>query len=587
MQDRIHPPLFPTVLIPGEDIQKMRNILEKINEISFLALFVLIICSILAFPAIFDMPDINLMDTEVRSFSEGWTWSDGKNALVFDLPYQIDVEKSESLIIKNTIPNDLNPGDVIAFKAYMQSVAVKIDGEMVYEMGTDADKFPGRDFGSFWSFVETKPEHKGKEIEIILFSHRAPFNGYASKILTGSRTGMLYHVFNQKGIWNLLSFAIAIAGIAVILLYFFAGFHKKGDKGFLYLGTCVLMMGSWLLGESGILQIISRNPYYITRISLFAILLAPVSINLYIKETIPIKRRFIANFIAILSILNAAANLLLEYLSILSITDTLVISLTLIAITCVYYVVIFFVETIVYNNERAKEEFMAAAIFFVFMFIEIGLFFANGQKETSYFVHIGMSIYTVMMISYQMRDYRKRAKIQEEKEFFEKMAYTDALTGAKNRASYMEDMQSIANPEGMTIIQADTDRLKYINDDFSHSCGDRAIINTYIVLAKSLKNTGKIYRIGGDEFSAIIENVDRDKIDKIIEKIRKETELINAKCEYDFSISIGMAEYDASMDEDIFSTATRADYRMYEDKKRLRGTIPRKYPVTNPVTHMR
>lgn len=560
--------------------QKVGIYLDKFNKIGFLILVSLIIFSIFTFTSLFDMPDIHLIDTKVQSFSEGWTWSDGLNTFEFNLPHQLNIEKSENLIIKNTIPNDLNPGDVVAFKSYMQSVVVKIDGETVYEIGTDADRFLGRDFGSFWSFIETKPEYKGKEIEISLFSHRVPFHGYVPKVLTGSRTGMLHHIFNQKGMWNLLSFAIVIAGAAIILFHFFAGFHKGKDKGFFYLGTYVLIMGSWLLGESGVLQIISRNTYYVTRIPLLAILLFPVSINLYIKEAVPMKRRFSANFIAMLSIVNAAINLFLEYSNILSITDTLVVSLTLAATTCVYYVVIFLIETIVYKNERAQKEFLALSIFFVFIIVEIGSFYANGQKETSYYMLIGMSIYTILMVSYQIEDYRKKVSIQEEKELFERMAYTDALTGAKNRAQYMEDMKSMIAPEGVMIVQADTDRLKYINDNFSHSHGDLAIINTYKVLSKYLDQIGEIYRIGGDEFSVIIKNTDWDQVNKTIEKIRKEAGLINAKSEYDFSISIGIAEYDASMDEDIHATAIRADHRMYDDKKRLVGTIPQKYPVT-------
>ncbi|HHT25509.1 MAG TPA: hypothetical protein GXZ76_08385, partial [Clostridiaceae bacterium] len=47
----------------------------------------------------------------------------------------------------------------------------------------------------------------------------------------------------------------------------------------------------------------------------------------------------------------------------------------------------------------------------------------------------------------------------------------------------------------------------------------------------------------------------------------------------DFSISFGIVEYDAFLDTDIHATTVRADHKMYEDKKRLRNTVPQKMPV--------
>jgi diguanylate cyclase (GGDEF)-like protein len=519
------------------------------------------------------MPDINLMDKEVRSFSQAWSRDGGGYTIEFNSPFNFEVKEGENLVIKNTIKDDINPGDVVAFKVYMQSVVVKIDGDTVYDIGTEYSKFLGRDFGSYWVFVDTVPEYVGKEIEITLFSHKPSYRGYAPEIFTGSRAAMLGYIYNQKGLWNILPFAITIAGAVIIVLSFISALHNGVNKGFFYLGTYIFIMGSWLLGESGILQIISHNTYYVTRAPLLAILISPVAINLYIKETVPMKRRFFATLIATLAVINATVNLGLEFFNISGITDSLVISLALIAVTCVYYVVVFLIEAIAYKNEHAKREFFATTVFFVFIFIEIGAFYITGQKETSYFMLIGLSIFSVLMITYRVRDYRTRIRQMEESEYYEKMAYTDALTGAKNRARYIEDIECIAEPEGVVIVQADTDRLKHINDNFGHSSGDQAITNTYEVLSKHFEQYGVVYRVGGDEFTVIVKNADEDKVTETIDAVRRETELINIRCQYDFSISLGYAKYDASLDKDIYATAVRADQEMYDDKKRLRGTV--------------
>ncbi len=140
-------------------------------------------------------------------------------------------------------------------------------------------------------------------------------------------------------------------------------------------------------------------------------------------------------------------------------------------------------------------------------------------------------------------------------------------------------MKSIVATKGMAILQADTDRLKYINDNFSHFHGDQAIIRTYNILEKYLASIARIYRVGGDEFTIIIENYDKDTLDKIIEQIRQDAKAVHAQSDYDFSISIGIAEFDPSVDKNIYFTAIRADQQMYDDKKRLRKTVPQKFPV--------
>lgn len=559
----------------------MKLLLGKYNERVFWILFFLIILSFLTFTSIFDLPDIYLVDREISFFSEGWTWHDGKSDLRIDLPDQINVGEAESLVIKNTLPNDFESGDTIAFKSYMQSVVVKIDSKTVYEVTNEENKSLGGGFDNFWVFVNTKPEYKGKEIEISLRSNRNASYEHAPEILIGDRSGLLLYIFNLKGIWNILSFVILAAGVLTILIYFCTKSYKIGNKGLLYLGVNVSMIGCWLLGESGLLQIVTTNTYLVTRITLIMQLIFPVSISLYVKETIPMKKRFFADIISSLAIINTVISLLLDYLNIFGLSDSFIIAISLIMLTSVYYMVVFLIETIVYKNKRAQKEFMALTILFFSIFVEIIVFYARGQTETTYFVLMGMAIYIVLMLIYQVQEYGDRIRLRNEREFYEKMAYTDALTGAKNRTIYIKDIEHIASPKGVTIVQVDTDRLKYINDYFDHACGDQAIINTYKVLTKYFEPIGKVYRVGGDEFTVILKNVEQEKIDKIVEKILEETKLINETCEYDFSISIGTAEYDASMDDDIHSITARADHDMYNNKKRLRGTVPQKYPITN------
>jgi len=556
------------------------NGLKKINGVGFFILIVLILFSLFYFTDALDMPNIYLIDRDVISFSNGWTWQGDGYREKFQLPYYFAVDEGEPLVIRNKIPYDFPNGAKIALKSYMQSVVVKIDGETVYAVGNDNDKFLGRDFSNFWAVIDIGPEHKGKTIEITLFSHLPSSRGYGPEVVIASGTGVLGHIFLVKGIGNVLAIFIIILGMVSIVGCVLGRIYHEKRRSLLYLGLSAIIIGTWFLGDSGMLQLLTRNTYLTTRITLLMTLISAVSFGLYIRETIPMKKkRLFGDVIILLAVINAIICLFLEYHNILGLRDTLPVTLVLIAVFSIYNMIIFPIEVFRYKNKKASRELRGIFVFIVFALLEVVNYYLSEQKGTSYYILIGSILYIVIAMFNRFKEYNEVRKVREDRERFEKMAYTDALTKGDNRARYIKDLKDIPNPEGFAIIQADTDRLKYINDYFGHAYGDLAIIDTYNVLSKNFAKIGKTYRIGGDEFAVIIKNVNRDEVNQIIEQVKRDVELIAEKRPYDFSVSIGIAEYDISVDADINATSVRADHKMYDDKKRLRNTVPRKMPA--------
>ncbi|HOF27060.1 MAG TPA: diguanylate cyclase [Clostridia bacterium] len=552
--------------------------MKKVNEITFFILIAAIFISTFVLTDVLDMPNLYLIDREGVSFIDGWTWKGDGYKERYYLPHRFDVEKSEPLVIKNTVPDHFPAGSVIALKANVQSVVIKIDGETVYDIGNDRSKFMGRDLGNYWAVVKTQSEHKGKEIEISLFSHRAASHGFASEVFIGSESAFYGYLFAQHGLWNIFPPIIFILGIMIILTFFFLGMYKEKNLSLLYLGIYALLMSNWFLGDSEMLQLFTANTYYATRIAYLMTLVSPIPVSLYIREAVPMKKRFFDDFLIGLIIINTIVSLGLEHSGILGLSDTVLVAVGLISVMCVYYMAIFIIESVAYKNEKALRELKSLSVIFIFAVAEIISYFVNGQIVSSLYLRIGVLIYIVLVLIYQVKDYRERRRIRVEKEYYEKMAYTDAMTGAGNRARFMEDMDMITKPEKVIIVLADIDRMKYINDYFGHFSGDKAIIDTYNTLNTNFGHIGRIYRIGGDEFVVIVEKININEIYAIIKNLEKEVDLIDKESEYDFSISLGVAEYDASLDEDIHATFLRVDHSMYENKKKHRTAIPAKMP---------
>ena len=172
----------------------------------------------------------------------------------------------------------------------------------------------------------------------------------------------------------------------------------------------------------------------------------------------------------------------------------------------------------------------------------------------------------------------KRAKI--EVAVMNELAHKDALTGIKNKTAYNEDTVKLENDiaagvANFCIIMIDVNFLKKINDTYGHERGNDYLINA-CNLACEVFGKDNVYRVGGDEFVAIL---DGDKVstcdDKIaylrarIENFRADESL---QAWEKVSAAVGVAYYQAGIDKNSEEVFKRADSDMYKNKLAMKAT---------------
>lgn len=157
------------------------------------------------------------------------------------------------------------------------------------------------------------------------------------------------------------------------------------------------------------------------------------------------------------------------------------------------------------------------------------------------------------------------------------MAFSDPLTHVKNKAAYDRAMIDLRCEMGrgrlsFGMAMFDLNDLKRINDRYGHEHGDEYIIGCCGLICRTFKHS-PVYRVGGDEFVAILREEDLASRDALMaeldERIRES--LAAEEPWHRYSIAKGVSVYLPLDDspEDVF---IRADRAMYEDKRRMKST---------------
>ena len=152
------------------------------------------------------------------------------------------------------------------------------------------------------------------------------------------------------------------------------------------------------------------------------------------------------------------------------------------------------------------------------------------------------------------------------------MAFHDSLTGLPNRAGLQEKLREelVINNETKkgALFFVDMDDLKAINDNFGHSSGDHVIITAGNILCRVLGKDAFVSRLGGDEFIAVLSDLEREAASAVAEQVIRELgcEYAVAGRQVHLSASLGVALYpeDGETEEELLK---RSDSAMYAAKR--------------------
>ena len=171
-------------------------------------------------------------------------------------------------------------------------------------------------------------------------------------------------------------------------------------------------------------------------------------------------------------------------------------------------------------------------------------------------------------------------RIKQTEENLNKMAFFDSLTGLPNRVLFRDRFgQALTRAQRsrsrVALLYLDLDHFKHVNDSLGHHAGDMLLCEASNRILAQVRETDTVCRLGGDEFTVILENLASSEdaatvAKKIIEGLTESFIIEDSEVFVGTSIGIALFPFDGDTPEEL---SKRADAAMYEAKENGRGQL--------------
>ena len=503
-------------------------------------------------------------DSTLTGINDGWFSDEGETYSLSDLPAG-----------QRTLHRSLEGMDLNNLRFCTKSVDTFFDlfadGEMIYSYRPEQRGLLGKSYGMYIHAIPVPVDTRVLTVALTPIFPDAP-------------PALLGAMIEDPGMFMGDLFVEGLPGFCVCLLMMILGIimivtdaASLRDKNnghsleIFTLGVFAVLVAVWSVNDTLILQIVTQSPAIVRLLNYTTLIFLPYFIVSFIASAthhhksplLPILFAIICvNFILNISLTVTGVS---DYFELVKLSQAVIV----IALAVAAYFVISAVRRKQIEKRFLRIFLVGICAIMVCAIIDLMIFriSSNVLQSTSLYARMGSLLFLILIGLYLIQENRRNQIANSQA--LERLAYTDGLTGLKNRLAFNKVGPSLRNAHDAAymVIQFDINDLKLVNDLYGHTEGDRHIRAAAQIIRDSIRDLGDCYRVGGDEFIGTISGADVETANAAIKRMESLTEEYNAKENPPIKLDIayGMAMLTA-FDGDIEKAVRLADQRMYECK---------------------
>lgn len=515
---------------------------------------------------------------------DGWTvlYEDGTQEAFDVLPEYVRTNGSNELVIQRELGTIDPDCDTIGIFVYQQQVTAYLEEEEILSF-IQSEGFISEMPGNSWKFMKFDSEDSGKTLSIKIKQCYEKDKVILPVLYKGTSEGIMSEQIKEALPHFLVSLLGVTIGVILLILYVLAA--KKNimlGQGLPWLGLFSIFIGIWSSIEINVYSFFFDNLLLFSNIGQMSLKMCIVPFIMFDNVTFRNGKSKILNVLAGVSVAEFWITSILQFTGIVDYANTIFITHGILIVLAVVEAIKSVKDIVAERQNKVhrvekRETYMMHSLFMIVIIVttlaDLYRYYFTNDSDIAMFSRIGYLGYIIMVVLTLLLDFMKWVTIGKQAENIKEEASMDAMTKLWNRACFERDIDkpSPKKRKKMGILMFDLNNLKTFNDNYGHDMGDYYIKVCSEVLRDSFSMWGNVYRIGGDEFCGIAENLTEEEFERV--KLEMESQIKQLRIpNYDLTMQIasGFCRFDEKLDMNLRDTMKRADINMYERKQRMK-----------------
>lgn len=508
---------------------------------------------------------------EIRELSEGWYRLEAGQKIPVALPGRVELSNGEDLVIFNDSLTAQDAGKTVYLRGAVFRPEVSAGDALIYAY--DDASFPRNpQMRSKMSCTgDLSTDYRGQQLSI-RFENQGDGRFDLPCVYVGSAKAVFVKQCREDGFTILLVFGMALIAVISLIISINLGAFHVPDRRFKDVSIFLILCASWCLLDSSLMQDLSGQSAAVCYLSFYAFMTFPIPVLHFVRNTGNMRRFRSLDIWMGMFYCNAIAQGILKTAGTFELIEMLWVTHALLFAGVGHCSVLLMRE---YRQNRSRDLRYILWAFFLLAasgVIAMALYWLLGISYYGAIFECGILVFIICLLCAVISDTSDNLRFRIEAKIYQRLSHQDGLTGLANRRGFdrfMNELEKNANDhENVALVFMDLNGLKNVNDVYGHSAGDELIISAARCIERAFAS-GTSYRIGGDEFAAILIDPG-EKLERCLTALDDAIGAFNQEARYRLSIARGyglLRDGDGNIKR-LSDWKYEADQAMYLDKKR-------------------